>query len=384
MPAVLKSRLPARRPRAGRLRLVVKQHDPYRGGQAPAVAVDFDGTLAAYRADLDLAKTEPREGARAALERFRDAGLRVLVWTSRNDLADVRAWLGRHGIPYDALNANPDFETGSRKIVATCYVDDRGLEAGEERSWDDIARAVFARVLGDPRQPEDSYDGLAALAERATAELVVLLQRATSFPRLRLEELPLGGLEAELARPGGKIVLGPVKGFARAKEKVDADYGGDWSRLLDVVRAAVACDSLAEVYQAAASVRDTGARLARPPRDRFKEPLGNGYRDLLANYRLPCGLVCEVQYHVKPMLMARERERLAYDVVRAIKASMGAEGRRDMTPGEAEACRRARQDSRRLFARAWEECQQREGGMVTGILEPVGKSLKNLLPATDV
>src|SRR5262249_39344395 len=115
----------------------------------------------------------------------------------------------------------------------------------------------------------------------------------------------------------------------------------------------------------------TSANLAKLPKDRFKAPLANGYRDVLCNYRLPCGMICEVQFHLKPILIAREKERLAYDVVRAIKASMEAEGRDEMTPAEAEACRRARKESTGIFARAWAECQQNP-------LEPNMKQSKSL------
>jgi hypothetical protein len=318
-----------------------------RGLPEPAnpIAVDMDGTLAD---DMDggdeLMSSEPRRKAREVLSQLRDLGAHVIIWTAHHDLNEVIAWLNRWQIPYDRITP---------KVKAAAYVDDLAVSAVDD--WEDIARKLSFMILGKPKQPVESYDELIELAGKGQQEMEELLS-SLDFEVIKLDDLALGGLEAKLAEPGGKIILAPAKAEKRAKEKVEADYGGDWSKLLDVVRAAVAVDSLPLLRGAVEAIKKAGASYARFPKDRFKEPLANGYRDYLVNYRLPCGMICEVQYHVKQMLIAREREKVAYDVVRAIKASMKEEGREEMTPAESEACRRAKKDSERLYARAWEEC----------------------------
>lgn len=348
-------------------RLIVKQspaNQPVDQNRRPTVAVDFDGRLAEWREDHNLSKTEPREGARRALERFRQAGIVVIIWTVRSQEDEIKAWMARNGIPYDVYNVNPNYETGARKIFADVYLDDRG-EGEPDASWDDLVDLVFGRIFGKAKQPVDSWEELEELSERGQPELEQLL--AASAPGARVvnlnADLPLGGLESLLLQPGPVIVLPPVKAYKRAREKVESDYDGEWDKLLDVNRGAIAFDTKQELDAAADRLR-SATSLARPPKDRFAQPLGNGYRDLLLNPRLPCGMVCEVQLHLKPMLMAREREKLSYDVVRAIQSALDREGREEMTPAEAEAVRRARKMAKNLYARAWDECQAKETAYV--------------------
>jgi len=85
-------------------------------------------------------------------------------------------------------------------------------------------------------------------------------------------------------------LVAPLKKRGRSEEKVKNDYDGDWTRLTDMLRASVACDSEAELR--AAVGRLDAAKLARPMKDRFAAPLPNGYRDVLTNVRLPGGDDC--------------------------------------------------------------------------------------------
>lgn len=257
---------------------------------APCLAVDFDGRIAEYRSDHDLARTEPRKGAREYLGRLRNAGFRIVIWTGRPDADGTKAWLDGHGIGYDAYNENPWFEPGSRKLVADMYIDDRG-EGDPDASWKELYREVEERFCGPqpPRQPAASWDELAALAPKAARELSSLLVKAFgSAPRV------------------------DIKRRKRAEEKVEDDYRGDWSRLLDLVRATVVADGVEELYAGVAKLVEAGARYARLPEDRLETPLANGYRDYLANYRLPCGLVCEVQFHLPETVEAREQNHGVY------------------------------------------------------------------------
>jgi SPP1 gp7 family putative phage head morphogenesis protein len=326
----------------------------------PVVAVDFDGTIVKERQD-DLMDSEVRPGVRSALRQLREAGVYIAIWSANTDYAQIPLFLTIQGVPFDAVNKVPvDQETGSRKIDADLYIDDRSVPAAE-RDWDDIARETIIRLQGKARQPigaADGYDELAAMAPQAKRELLELLA-PLELPVVDYDALNLGELEDRLMEPGGLIVCAPVKTRERAKEKVEDDYDGDWAKLLDMVRCSVAFDTMPDLEGAIELLRANGAVYARFPKNRFREPDASGYRDYMVNYRLPSGMVVEVQYHVKPMLMARERQHLMYGVIRAIKSSMQEEGREDMTPAERAAIEAAKDQGKDLYAKAWEQIQSR-------------------------
>src|SRR5207248_1302300 len=60
---------------------------------------------------------------------------------------------------------------------------------------------------------------------------------------------------AVLNVPGPIVLVAGVKNMTRSAEKVAADYGGDWSRLHDTIRATVAVDSTHDIPQAIEAIR---------------------------------------------------------------------------------------------------------------------------------
>ncbi len=89
-------------------------------------------------------------------------------------------------------------------------------------------------------------------------------------------------LEAMKTTPGPFIMIAPLKGAKRAREKVAADYGGDWSKLHDVLRATIAVDHVADMPQAVEALRTQlaarGWTINQKPKNRFEKPLPSGYR----------------------------------------------------------------------------------------------------------
>lgn len=90
------------------------------------IALDFDDTT------FHRAGSYPDVGApiRAVIEkaiRLQKEGYKLIMWTCRDgdDLQDAVRAASKCGLTYDAINDNPWFSTGSRKIYATIYVDDR-------------------------------------------------------------------------------------------------------------------------------------------------------------------------------------------------------------------------------------------------------------------
>lgn len=137
-----------------------------------------------------------------------------------------------------------------------------------------------------------------------------------------------------LDKPGPMLITAPIKSSKRAKEKVDTDYNGDWSKLLDGTRATIAVDSFKDVNGVMGKLRESGMELARAPKDRFKKPTA-GYRDILMNVKLPNGHVGELQLHLKPMLKTKQEVgHKLYEQARSISAKAKQEGRDKMNDEE--------------------------------------------------
>jgi len=91
------------------------------------IAVDFDGVIADYdgwKGENTLG--EPRKDVILALESLRDEGWKIIVFTTRSNSA-ITPHLNKHHVPYDEVNRNSDYVTGSSKPVATIYWDDRAF-----------------------------------------------------------------------------------------------------------------------------------------------------------------------------------------------------------------------------------------------------------------
>lgn len=88
-------------------------------------AFDFDGTIVDNKfpeiGEIIGGKVEQLN------ELWKDIKNIIIIWTCRNGNFEnqMRAFLNQKKIPYDFINENPIFDTGSRKIYATTYHDDR-------------------------------------------------------------------------------------------------------------------------------------------------------------------------------------------------------------------------------------------------------------------
>jgi hypothetical protein len=112
------------------------------------VAIDFDGTLCdACFPDIGTIK----EGAREALQFFKDLGYRIIIYScrtchwhhdifggsvdepsmERTTVRQMVAWLDSNGLPYDLV------DDGSRgKVVADYYIDDKAIRF--DNNWPEI------------------------------------------------------------------------------------------------------------------------------------------------------------------------------------------------------------------------------------------------------
>jgi len=95
----------------------------------PILAVDLDGTILNYEGFYGEDKFGHRlSGIAAELEKVREAGWKVVIWTCRPVTAKLKAHLAKNKIPYDYINDHPwNGDKKPRKIHATVYLDDKGM-----------------------------------------------------------------------------------------------------------------------------------------------------------------------------------------------------------------------------------------------------------------
>ena len=161
----------------------------------------------------------------------------------------------------------------------------------------------------------------------------------------------------DFSKKGPIIYIGPMKKKDRSAEKVKTDYGGDWSRLGDIVRASVAVDSVHDLPKVMNVLKKNGLKLARKPKDRFETPTDAGYRDLTMNVKYPNGHVGELQLHVKSMLHAKNAGHKLYEKVRSIGAKAKETGRTKLTDNEMKAIDEANNKMKAIYDKAWKQAQ---------------------------
>jgi predicted kinase len=90
-------------------------------------AYDFDGTIVENKYP-DIGAIKP--GLKSELyELHKEINNIIIIWTCRSgeNMLEMRGFLNDNNVKYDYINENPLFETGSRKIFANFYKDDRNI-----------------------------------------------------------------------------------------------------------------------------------------------------------------------------------------------------------------------------------------------------------------
>lgn len=229
----------------------------------------------------------------------------------------------------------------------------------------------------ETKNPVSLFGDLSVLPDQAShseKDPDKIFQQAKQTHEMQLDLLNRGkGLDAVLGasvlradkadtpdwnKKGPLVVIGPLKGQGRSKEKVEQWFGGDWSRLTDIVRASVAVDNYAELPKVITALKKAGIKLARKPTDRFLKPTVAGYRDLSLNVTYPNGHVGELQLHVKPMLKAKEHAHKLYEKVRSIEANAKKELRESLTDEEQRTVDEANAQMTRFYDEAWAEAHK--------------------------
>ena len=176
-----------------------------------------------------------------------------------------------------------------------------------------------ARLAPIASQPTADQEELYRKSGEALAQLQDWLDKGHGVcSQLGYQTMQKGMEDVDWSKPGGMLFIAPLKGEKRAAEKVEQDYGGDWSKLRDAVRCSIAVDTPEQLRATVDTLKKHGLDLAMRPKDRFHKPLPCGYRDLLLNVKMPNGIIGEVQVHLKGMLAAKKEGHKYYEIERSL------------------------------------------------------------------
>jgi hypothetical protein len=116
------------------------------------------------------------------------------------------------------------------------------------------------------------------------------------------------------------------KSEGRAMDKINTNYDGDASRLVDLAGAMIQFERVQDAYAALARIAEHPDLEIVDFDDRFANPAPAGYRDLQMSVRID-GHVAELRLHLKALDDVSAYEHSLYEVRRDLKALAKAEGR---------------------------------------------------------
>ena len=146
--------------------------------------------------------------------------------------------------------------------------------------------------------------------------LVSLLTKASSVKK------EFDALLTELAQvAGADVMLAPVKSFARAMEKVCADYNGEAAKLKDAVRGTLVVETAKEAQELLKAVSTLVPVQVKRNwlQEGFAVP-SPMYRDILC-YVTVQGMICELQINTQAMVQAKDYGHRLYEGQRTLVAN---------------------------------------------------------------
>jgi len=236
----------------------------------------------------------------------------------------------------------------------------------------------LAKLPDKAFQPAKSWDELVTKGTEGLNQFREQLGKVAQVMGLQSGRKPEELTPDDWQSDKGFLFLAPLKGEKRAKEKVEADYGGDWSQLRDMVRATISVPSMGNVAQALGHLRSVGIELAQKPKDRFMKPTDEGYRDLMTIVKLPNGMLAELQIHVKAMTLAKEQGHKDYETTRSLVAKYGEPPSDKWDDADKQKYEQAVQAQRELYDTVWTKASGSSGADATqgggGAEKPMQKS----------
>jgi len=124
------------------------------------------------------------------------------------------------------------------------------------------------------------------------------------------------------------VQIGPLKTRERSEEKVKDDYDGNFAKLFDVVRASILCTNSGQILAClkALQERDQNECTIVRIKNRFRDPLFTGYRDIMILISVGnnlndgttcCPHICELQLHHVDILSLKSESHRPYEYFRS-------------------------------------------------------------------
>ena len=141
-----------------------------------------------------------------------------------------------------------------------------------------------------------------------------------------------------------------LKSKARAIEKIESDYAGDASKLLDIAGSKEVYETVDDLYSALEKFNKKYKILKI--KDRIQNPF-NGYRDILMNVQMENGHIVEFRLHLKEMdEVAEGIGHQLYEQQRSLEALME---KRALTSKEKDLYKELVEKQNELYDKAWKK-----------------------------
>lgn len=158
---------------------------------------------------------------------------------------------------------------------------------------------------------------------------------------------------------GTSAILPDLKGRARSEEKIANDYGGDATRIKDLLRGTIQADTLAEARSAIESLQKKFDVVEiKDALDPAKpSPYTGGYRDAKLIVRTSNGTLAEIQVNLSGMMAAKKQAHALYAQWRTLDAKVRNNGNtmsaEEMQKAEADMAASEKEQAA-IYAPAWE------------------------------
>ena len=197
-----------------------------------------------------------------------------------------------------------------------------------QRSSFSVDKKLLRQTRGDGSSI-DSYDAVIAHCLPTYRPFVTLMTHIVEAAGLRPDAVPIHRGKP-VVEGFTSLTIAPLKGRERCDEKAANEYDGEYSMLIDCIRCSIIVDTEAQLLSVADALGGAGVSVEEMvggargstsdevPRfallrlkNRYAEPLFNGYRDALYSIALdsPGGgwVVCEVQLHLGAILAHKKK-----------------------------------------------------------------------------
>lgn len=204
-----------------------------------------------------------------------------------------------------------------------------------DQLWEEIAQddVELVRALLDLASFKNVGDLLQQAKDGSVASKyadVAEVGQKHALPWLKsiLDDISSGCYSMELKKEQLQLP-NQIKSRQRSEEKVEDDYDGQWGLLFDVVRGSVKCKSVAEVIGVWDALQKLKGVTVIRCKNRFKDALFTGYRDMLLNLKLDfpeMGIhhIVELQIHHEKILKAKGQAHAVYEYFRSYFAGNAA------------------------------------------------------------